>query len=70
MTSTTNKIISVQLNDKQQKQYEDWCGHIRALRGDVGTLTWKLTSHGIGSIIKVYSEDLKLELDLTDVESW
>lgn len=65
-----NKIISVQLNDKQQKQYEEWCGHIRALRGDVGTLTWKLTSHGIGPIIKVYSEDLKLELDLTDVDSW
>lgn len=70
MTSTTNKIISVQLNDKQQKAYEDWCGHIKALRGDVGTLTWKLTTYGIGPIIKVYSEDLKLELDLTDVESW
>lgn len=65
-----NKIVRVELNDKQQKMFEEWCGHIKALRGEIGTLTWKVTQHEIGDTIKVFSESLKLELDLTDIDSW
>lgn len=65
-----NKIVRVELSDKQQERFDEWCGHIRALKGEVGTLTWKITQHGIGDTIIVRNEDLKLELDLTDIDSW
>jgi phage host-nuclease inhibitor protein Gam len=65
-----NKVIEIELNDKQQSMFDEWCGHIKALRGEIGTLTWKVTPYGIGNGIKVYNEDLKLELDLTDTDSW
>jgi hypothetical protein len=65
-----NKVFELELNDTQQAKFDEWCGHIKALRGEVGLLTWKITPIGIGPCIKVYSEDLKLELDLTDIDSW
>ena len=65
-----NKVLCVELNDNQQIKFDEWKSHIKALRGEVGLLTWKITPTGIGSCIKVYSEDLKLELDLTDIDSW
>jgi plastocyanin domain-containing protein len=65
-----NKVIQIELNDAQQIKFEEWCGHIKALRGEIGILTWKVTNFGIGPEIKVISHDLKLELDLTDTDSW
>ena len=65
-----NKIICVELNAKQQKNYEEWLSHLKALYGEYGTLTWKITSTGIGEVISVYSKRADVELDLTDVESW
>jgi hypothetical protein len=68
--SKRNKVISVELNDKQQKQFDEWCGHLKALYGEVGSLTWKISPTGIGEGIVVYSHNAKVEFDLTDVSSW
>jgi hypothetical protein len=65
-----NKVICVELNDKQQKQYDEWCEHIKSLYGEYGMMTWKITPTGIGEGISVYSKRANVELDLTDVESW
>jgi hypothetical protein len=65
-----NTEICVKLNDKQQKSYDRWKTHIKALYGDYGSFTWKITPNGIGDEIKVYSHHARVELDLTDIESW
>ena len=64
-----NREINYTLSDKQQKEYEEWIGHIKALHGEYGLFTWKLTPDGIGMGISVFSHLVKIELDLTDVES-
>ena len=64
------KILSVELNEKQQKKYDKWLSHIEALYGEYGSLTWKITPTGIGDEIIVYSKLANVELDLTDIESW
>jgi len=68
--SKRNKVISVELNDKQQKKFDKWCHHLKALYGEIGSLTWKVSPTGIGDGIVVYSHNAKVELDLTDVGSW
>jgi hypothetical protein len=50
--------------------YDEWIGHIKAIYGEYGTFTWKVTPTGIGSGLAVYSHKTKTELDLTDVDSW
>ena len=65
------KVISIELNQKQQKQYEEWCQHLKAIFGEIGTLTWTVSSNGIGDTITVTSaNDPNNPLDLTDVDSW
>jgi hypothetical protein len=68
--SKKNYIIHEELNDKQQQIYEEWIAHIKAIYGEYGTFTWKVTPTGIGSVISVYSHKTKTELDLTDVDSF
>jgi len=68
--SKRNKVISVELTDKQHKEFYKWCGHLKGLYGEVGSLTWKISPTGIGEGIVVYSHYAKVELDLTDVSSW
>jgi hypothetical protein len=65
-----NSTISITLNDKQQQQFDEWISHIKALHGEYGLFTWKLTPNGIGTGIIVYSHKVGLELDLTDIENW
>ena len=65
-----NKIIHEELNEVQQKKYDEWLSHIKAIYGEYGLFTWKITPTGIGSDIVVYSHNTKTELDLTDVDSW
>ena len=62
--------ITVELSDEQQNKFDEWKSHIKAIYGECGLLTWKVTPTGIGSGIVVYSHNTKTELDLTDVESW
>lgn len=64
------KIVSVELNDKQQKLYDDWLHHIKCLYGKHGSITWKITPNEIGDVIIVQSNLANVELDLTDVDSW
>lgn len=65
------KIISVELNEKQLSLFEDWCTHLKAIYGEVGILTWAITSNGIGEEITVTSKYApKHPLDLTDIDSW
>lgn len=67
----SNKVISIELNDKQQKKYEAWGKHLKAIFGEWGTLTWTVSSCGIGDTITVTSSNApKHPLDLTDVDSW
>jgi hypothetical protein len=62
--------ITIELNDKQEKMYREWLSHIKALYGEYGQLTWKITPTGIGNVIVVYSRHTKTALDLTDTDSW
>jgi len=65
-----NYEIREVLSDKQQKQYDKWKNHIKALYGEYGLFTWSITPNGIGSGIEVYSHLAKVKLDLTDIDSW
>ena len=65
-----NTQIHIKLNDKQQQQFDEWTGHIKALYDTVGLLTWKCTPNGIGGELRVFSHLTGTEIDLTDVESW
>jgi hypothetical protein len=65
-----NKKLEVILTDKQQKKFDRWAAHIKALYGEIGQLTWKITPTGIGDGISVYSHNARVEIDLTDVDSW
>jgi hypothetical protein len=65
-----NYEIHEVLSDKQQETYDEWLSHIKAIHGEYGLFTWKVTPNGIGSGIVVYSHRTKTELDLTDVDSW
>lgn len=66
----SNKTISVTLTDKQQRMFDRWQAHIKALHGEYGLFTWSITNNGIGSEIEVFSHLAKVKLALTDVSSW
>lgn len=67
----SNKVISIELNDKQQKKFEAWGKHLKEIFGEWGNLTWTVSSCGIGDSITVTSSNApKHPLDLTDVDSW
>ena len=66
----SNKIISLELTDEQQSKFDEWSSHIKAIYGEYGLFTWKITPNGIGEEIIVYSHKAKVELDLTDIDSW
>ena len=63
-------VIHEELSEKQQKEFEVWKGHIKAIYGEWGSFTWKITPTGIGSGISVFSHLTKTEIDLTDMDSW
>lgn len=63
-------VIYQELNDKQQKKYDSWITHIKAIYGEYGMFTWKITPNGIGNVVVVYSHLTKTEIDLTDIDSW
>jgi hypothetical protein len=65
-----NKGIRVELNDKQQKLYDDWLHHIKSLYGKHGSITWKITPTEIGDVIVVHSNLANVDLELTDIDSW
>ncbi len=65
------KVISIELNSKQQEKYELWCQHLKAIFSEVGVLTWTVSSCGIGDTITVTSSNAPNNpLDLTDIDSW
>ena len=68
--NTRRTVIHEELNEKQQEMYDKWLSHIKAIYGEYGLFTWKITPNGIGSDISVYSHNTKTELVLTDVDSW
>ena len=70
MEKKNNYEIHEVLSDKQQAMYDEWKGHIKAIYGEYGTFTWKVTPTGIGSGLVVYSHKTKTELDLTDIDNW
>ena len=65
------KITCIELNDKQFKEYSEWCANLRKIFGDVGQLRWSITMNGIGENISVVSTHAPNHpLDLTDIDSW
>ena len=60
----------ISLTDTQQKRYNEWIAALRVIYGKVGHITWHISNTGIGPIIKVSSDLVDTELDLTDVDSW
>ena len=65
-----NYTLNLELSDKEQKKYDKFLSHIKALYGEYGLFTWKLTPTGIGMGISVFSHLAKVEIDLTDIDSW
>jgi hypothetical protein len=65
-----NYTLNLELSDKEQKKYDKFLSHIKALYGEYGLFTWKLTPNGIGMGISVFSHLAKVEIDLTDIDSW
>ena len=66
-----NKVIHIELTDSQQAIFEAWCEHLRAIFGEIGILTWSISSNGIGDSITVTSDNAPNHpLDLTDIDSW
>jgi hypothetical protein len=65
-----NTVITLELSNKQQKKFDKWCTHIKAIYGEIGLLTWSITPNGIGEGIEVYSHTARVKIDLTDVDSW
>lgn len=63
-------VIHEELNEKQQKMYDEWLLHIKSIYGEYGVFTWKITPTGIGNGISVYSHKANAELDLTDMDGW
>jgi hypothetical protein len=70
MKNNKNYSISIELNDNEQQKFDEWLSHIKAIYGEYGLFTWKITPNGIGSGVVVYSHNTKTELDLTDIDSW
>jgi hypothetical protein len=70
MKNNKNYSISIELNGKEQQKFDEWKEHIKAIYGEYGLFTWKITPTGIGSEVVVYSHITKTELDLTDIDSW
>lgn len=70
MKNNKNYSISIELNDNEQQKFDEWKSHIKAIYGEYGLFTWKITPTGVGSGIVVYSHITKTELDLTDIDSW
>jgi hypothetical protein len=67
----SNTRISYELNDVQQKKFDDWKVHLREIFGDCGLLKWMIYSDGIGTSVEVVSSHAPNHpLDLTDVDSW
>jgi hypothetical protein len=67
----THKILIVELNDNQYEKYKQWCTDLRKIFGEVGQLTWSISSNGIADTISVVSSHAPNHpLDLTDVDSW
>lgn len=65
------KILCVELNTKQMKKYTEWCNDLRKVFGEVGQLTWTISTNGIGESVNVTSINAPNHpLDLTDIESW
>jgi hypothetical protein len=50
--------------------YDEWLSHIKAIYGEYGHFTWKITPNGIASEVILYSHKTGTELDLTDIDSW
>lgn len=65
-----NLKISIELDDRQQSEYDDWCSTIKKLYGKYGNMTWSVSDCGIGQTIKVYNDLTKLTLNLTHPEDW
>ena len=58
------------LSEEQITKLDEWKKAIKIVYGEYGLFTWKLTPNGIGMGISVFSHLAKVEIDLTDVDSW
>jgi hypothetical protein len=65
-----NYTISIELNDKQQKEFDEWKAALKKIYGECGSFRWIIEPTGIGSGIKVHSLLANATLDLTDVDGW
>lgn len=65
-------LISVELNDQQEKQLSEWMGKLpEAYTGAIGgRIEYIITPTGLGLIIKVRDAVTKSQLDLTDHSDW
>lgn len=61
-----------ELSDTQRDKLDKWIEAIELVHSveDVGLLQYRFTPTGIGDIVSVYSEKFKVEIDLTEEDTW
>ena len=70
MKKSKNLSISFELNDKQQKEFDEWQKAIKKIYGEYGHFKWTISPTGVGNGIEVWSSLAKTSLDLTDMSDW
>ena len=61
-----------ELSDTQRDKLDKWIEAIELVHSveEVGLLQYRFTPKGIGDIVSVYSEKFKVEIDLTEEDTW
>jgi hypothetical protein len=70
LEENSNSII-YKLDPEELAILKEWQNHIKAIYGQYGDYKFIFESGGgMGTIVKVYSDLARIELDLTDVDKW
>lgn len=62
--------IKFELNDVEQKRYDDFVADVKKLHGEAGTFKFTFTPTGIGYGVDVFSVLSGVSRDITDYDSW
>jgi hypothetical protein len=58
------------LNDKQEKEFEEWQQKIKEIHGKFGSNEFRFIPNGIGTSVFIKNSFVKEPLDLSHVEDW
>ena len=64
------KELSFTIKGKELEKLQKWKEHIKGVYGEYGSFTYRFCPTGIGDAVYVYSDNAKIEIELTDYDSW